>query len=76
MLAYIVMPKIDGIGETRRGVAMDPAIRVMFFIRVAIFVFVTVRSRNRTSRHCPTCFSCADLSTELARPCPFKPVLA
>ena len=53
MLAYIVIPKIDGIGETRRGVAMDPAIRVMFFIRVAIFVFVTVRSRNRTSRHCP-----------------------
>jgi len=70
------MPEIDGIEEARRGVAVDPAICIMFFIRITIVVFVTVRRRYRTSRCCPTGFACAIWSTELARPCPFKPVLA
>jgi len=70
------MPEIDGIEEVHRGVAMDSSIHIIFFIKYTIAVFVTVRSRNRTSRCCPTWFACAIWSTELARPYPFKPVLA
>ena len=38
-----MMPEIDGIEEARRGVAVDPAIRIMFFMR---FTIVVLRNRQ------------------------------